>query len=1412
MGVRYRELVAEIREGVLGEIAAGRVAKGREALDEGDPERALHLLRDLILSPETPPRYREEAAEGIAVAIRSYALGADPAFEGVTVAAGEVTVERWAGPRARELSRLLSLALSLARTASGNGPGPAESVAGGAVPRVVHVVRELERPSGKFIDGNDGLHWVFERGFVLRLLSGMDEGTFEDGIPALLACRLLRDASFPDEKLSIERQFSAAVKGTLEAYRFYQALPEQTRKRMAEAYERHPPADPLFRLFASLETEGNPARASHMIRNATARTHSYRHVRYPDTSLAGKVVVITGGGTGMGRSLALEAARRGGNVVITGRRPAPLIETKADMDDLIRHLGLTNQTLFVQGDVSDPKYVGEMFEQIEKGFGRIDVLYNNAGVSGPVVFGSAYEEGHFDEYREAVNVHLTGSWMASLEAARIMEGQPGGGTIVMVGTFYSESIHHHVLHAYPGRLPYTSAQSAKLALGDYLAWALAGKMISVLSLNPSAVSTERIQRGSGVFDKGSKARARIGRTVPPEALERDTLDRTVGRAFVDPRDFAALALEVVEGPFRRTIGGVRLPMGGVTYEQPPGVFPSPAALSRYPDLVGKVALLVVGEALSGDVPLIEASAAALARAGAAVILSGSRVEILEPIALKINARGGEGTATVSPVNLSHPAQVQELFDGLPRVDLLLYFTGSVDWKRPLTDLPHDEWTARVDRFGLIPRFLCWQAERRMDRDGTDGTIVLVGPDLSGVPTIRERNLVQVFQAMLRPAVATEAMERALMRKAGAEGTAPGPVANVNIGLVLPGRTDGRNRQARPEAAAASVLWFLDDGKRVSGAVLLPDEQNAIAALPPDPVEIPGTASGKVAVVTGGIRNLGKEISLRLASEKATVVIGSRYPPTGSRDPGEAEKARGELAAADIVLTRMRRSGGRALWVNTDIARRGSARALLSEARNRFGRVDLLVNNAGAGGNFSRVGEVMREHRENFSAVLAANFLGPWEAIVAAREIFRTQPGGGSIVSVSTHYADHPYLFRTIYTVSKILLKALTKASRAELAADGISVTDVAPTLIAGPRMEWVMRNYATKFSAGFDDFPDLSPTARKVLTEPFLRSFDGALSAEERKAASISFLAVLRAQKIPKDARGRIDAWYGRIGEWFRSTVPAAPPGNEEVAEAVLFAAKDGRFLENPFLAITTLPEFSSFPPLAEAGKVLSRGEPGTLVSTGGAGALHRRLHETLSGEGARLTSVSDAELPDGQARISRPPADRAGKGARDRTQETQQRAMDLSDPRVVEPWLDNALVGAPPPAFVVLIVGATGDGKGVLDGSGEDRLRFVGNVRKTVTLFAESARAVRDGGHLVVVGPPVTNGEGELMLAALRQTVRTFLAEQHFLPAAKTIRVSLLGGAASGAARETEREVIAILEGTQPPRIAPVPVGYPRP
>ncbi|HEX9205046.1 MAG TPA: hypothetical protein VF853_03880, partial [Candidatus Deferrimicrobiaceae bacterium] len=85
-------------------------------------------------------------------------------------------------------------------------------------------------------------------------------------------------------------------------------------------------------------------------------------------------------------------------------------------------------------------------------------------------------------------------------------------------------------------------------------------------------------------------------------------------------------------------------------------------------------------------------------------------------------------------------------------------------------------------------------------------------------------------------------------------------------------------------------------------------------------------------------------------------------------------------------------------------------------------------------------------------------------------------------------------------------------------------------------------------------------------------------------------------------------------------------------------------------------------------------------------------------------------------------------------------------------------------------------------------------------------------GGHLVVVGPARESGEGQLLLAALRQTVRTFLAEQHFLPSAKSVRVSLLAAPAPGGERNLERELLAILSGAETPRVEPVPVGHPRP
>ncbi|OGP35401.1 MAG: hypothetical protein A2X88_02880 [Deltaproteobacteria bacterium GWC2_65_14] len=1419
MGSRYRNLVEEVRASVREEEARDRIASARRSLEEGDSERALTYLRKVEKDSGAPESVRKEAELLTGVAIRSYALGADPAYEGLRLESGAVKAEGWAGRKAKELAGLLNGSIELFRKIRKKAdlPAPAEGgpdplgETGGA--RILHVLPDLERPSAKFIDGHDRVHWVFERSFVEALLKGSAEGSAPLGIPAILACRFVRDGAFPDEKLKLDRQFAVAVKGAIEGYRFYQALPDEARAEMAAFYESAGTGDPLYLLFLSLGEETNPARASHLIRKEVARTHSFNHVRYPDTSLAGKVVVITGGGTGMGRALALEAAVRGGNVVITGRRHTPLEETKTDMDDLIRHLGLTNQTLIVQGDVGDPKYVGEMFEQIGRAFGRIDILYNNAGVSGPVEFGSAYRESHFDLYREAVAIHLTGSWLASLEAARMMENQKDGGVIVMVGTFYSESIHRHVLHAYPGRLPYTSAQSAKLALGDYLAWMLAEKQITVFSLNPAAVSTERIERGSGVFDKGSKARARIGREVSPESLERDTLDRTVTREFVLPRDFARVALDMGRVEFRRTEGGHRFPMGGVTYEQPPGVIPSPALLSRYPDMVGKVALATLHSPQGYDITLFSATVQALARAGANVVLAGSRTDDMEALAMKINAGGGEGMATVFPAQLGNLAEVQELFDGLPRLDLLLHFTGSADWKRPLTTIPFEEWTAAVDRFGYVPRLLCWQAERKMDRGGVDGSIVLVGPDLSGVPSIRERNLVQVFQSMLRPAVATEAMERALMRKAQADGTAPSRVSAVNIGLILPGRTDGRNRQPDPERTAASVLWLLEEGKNVSGVTLLPDEVNAIARLPAEPAEAPGSMAGKVVVVTGGIRNLGKEISLRFAAERATVVIASRRPTAAGLSGEEAARAKADLEAGDAVLSAIRRLGARSIWVDADVSRPARVRALIEETRNRFGRIDAFVNNAGAGGEFSLIGDVLREHRKSWEQVLRANFLGPWTAISLLREILRKQTGGGAIVNVSTHYADHPYIFRTIYTVSKILLKSLSFCLRKGLAADGIRIVDVAPSLIAGPRMDWVMRNYAVQFAAQFGRIREMGAAERKKIEELFIESFDRSSPASRREKAAAAFLSAVAESRMPKAVRSEMESWYGRAKEWFRSTVPAAPPTNEQVADAVLFGAKNASFLEDPFLGVTSLPAFSSFPPSAAARKGPLAGASFLVLSIGPVqrNGAATGCAQALLREGAGVTTIVESAGEPGKVEIGRTSPDPGG-ARRKGGSEPISREMDLSDPRVLEPWLDPSLLGGPPHSGAVLFAGRSSAEPSLLRFDAEDRERFLSHLGKILSAFTEAMRSIQEDGSLVVTAPSPRTEEGQAIRAALRQMVRTALAEQHFLVGGKRVRISLIPEPEERGEKEFLRKVLEILSGQAPPVVEPVPVGPTRP
>ena len=158
-----------------------------------------------------------------------------------------------------------------------------------------------------------------------------------------------------------------------------------------------------------------------------------------------KVALVTGAGSGIGRSAALALLRDGFRVVLTGRRAEALEETQRQAGDFAKN------TLAVPGDVTDPASVRAIFAATLDGFGRLDFLFNNAGMGAPPV---ALEDLTFEQWTAVVNVNLTGVFLCTQEAIKIMKAQePRGGRIVNNG-----SISAHAPR--PNSAPYTATKHA----------------------------------------------------------------------------------------------------------------------------------------------------------------------------------------------------------------------------------------------------------------------------------------------------------------------------------------------------------------------------------------------------------------------------------------------------------------------------------------------------------------------------------------------------------------------------------------------------------------------------------------------------------------------------------------------------------------------------------------------------------------------------------------------------------------------------------------------------------------------------------------------------------------------------------------------------------------------------------------
>ncbi|MEM7802745.1 MAG: SDR family oxidoreductase [Chloroflexota bacterium] len=155
-----------------------------------------------------------------------------------------------------------------------------------------------------------------------------------------------------------------------------------------------------------------------------------------------KIALITGAGSGIGRAAAVALSGNGFRVVLNGRRLDPLKETAELCDDA---------GLISPADVSDPQAVDGMFQQIEKSYGRLDLLFNNAGI---FAGGGPIDEIAVEDWLAAVNINLTGSFLCARAAFGLMRRQtPQGGRIINNGS----------ISAYTPRLysaPYTATKHA----------------------------------------------------------------------------------------------------------------------------------------------------------------------------------------------------------------------------------------------------------------------------------------------------------------------------------------------------------------------------------------------------------------------------------------------------------------------------------------------------------------------------------------------------------------------------------------------------------------------------------------------------------------------------------------------------------------------------------------------------------------------------------------------------------------------------------------------------------------------------------------------------------------------------------------------------------------------------------------
>jgi len=575
-----------------------------------------------------------------------------------------------------------------------------------------------------------------------------------------------------------------------------------------------------------------------------------------------KVVLITGSGTGIGMTVAKKFIENGASVIILGRRKEPLESTSEMLTKIINEKNSKGFVKIFSGvDVSDEKSVTDMFDSLKNEGINVDVIVNNAGVSGPV---TCFSHASLEDFRSTVDIHLTGTFWTSVQALKVMKE---GGKIITISTFFAEE---RPLEQRPYRFrgPYTASQGAKNRLVEAMSWELTEKGIISIGTNPGPVHSDRIYktvypkaaseflRVSGFEDlepteveaankelvellgedediikNGIKAAAeKLGKQETTftnllnkvqsiaEKIQKNTSTMIADQQFLSQDQVATTVLTLSDDDQAKILNGKIIPGDRVFYPVRSHITSVPETVKQY-DYSSKIAVLTIDATDEEDAKKAEEIATNVqSNGGQAICFISDKCpkEIQDSISNKFHSH---------VIDFSNNEEITRWFNTAKSkgdIEIFIHITGKVPSISKLTELSRSEWDELTNKFINIPATVSQNAMNIFVPNGSDdprlfkdakGRIIIIGPDLPHGKKIGggERAKVEVFRGALRPFATTVNQELSDVLK-----------SNVRAFLVLAGTVDGKEPNNTRITDAVNYL-ISDDSRSSAEVIFCPDE-------------------------------------------------------------------------------------------------------------------------------------------------------------------------------------------------------------------------------------------------------------------------------------------------------------------------------------------------------------------------------------------------------------------------------------------------------------------------------------------------------------------------------------------------------------------------------------------------------------